>query len=112
MPRKKKIDMDKMSQTHGALASPRPVTEVMGYGNPYSTAVYEDYRKQIKAMTDIDLHDHAYKVGVVPVTNRSILEDRLEKQFLTAQSKHIYQAVPTTMSAEAQERQRRFLQGM
>lgn len=111
MPRKKKVDLNELNQTHGALNAPQPVTILGGYGTTYTVASFQEYEAQLKAMTDIDLHDHAYAVGLTPIDNRTLLEDRLVKEFLSKQTAHVFKTIPSTMSKEAQERQRKFLQG-
>lgn len=110
MPRKKKVDLSEMSQTHGALNAPAPLSILAGYGTVYTTASFQEYEEQLKAMTNIDLQDHAYSVGITPIDNRSLLEDRLVKEFLAKQTPAIFKTVPNGMTAEAQERQLKFLQ--
>lgn len=108
----KPVNIDTMKQTHAALSGPRAVETLMGYGTKYKTADFSEYQGQIRAMTDIDLHDHAYDVGVVPVDPKDLLYDRLEKHFLSQQSKNIFQVIPSQMSEEAVARQKRFMQNM
>lgn len=106
-----KIDLDAMEQTDGALTAPLTVDDMTGEDNKYTTTDVNEYVKQIKAMSDADLHDHSVKMGVTPIAYRERLEDRLEREFAVRASKKVYQPRHIQFSPEAMERQQRLMQG-
>lgn len=106
------VDISKLNQTHAGMKGPRSIEEIMGYGTKYKTANFSEYQEQIRAYTNVDLHDHAYELGIVPVDPKELLYDRLEKHFLSQQTRNIFQVIPGNMSEEAVARQKRFMQNM
>lgn len=108
-PKKQKVNVNELEQTHGALASPKPVSEIMGYGSDYNTSDISAYSAELNKMSDIDLHDHSVKIGVVPIRDRYRLISKLEERFLLNQSKYIYRNVPVKLSKEAEENQKKFM---
>jgi len=98
--KKNKVNLEKIAQTHGALKESKSVNELLGMDSGYAEKSADEYMSKINAMTDSDLHEHAVEVGVVPMSNTVLLKDRLERQFLAAQSKFVYRTNPDTMSKE------------
>jgi len=109
--KKNKVNLDSMSQAHGALAPVQTVQEVMGYTSGYSEASLQEYQEKIEAMTDTDLHEHAIEMGIVPTHNKVLLVDKLERQFIAAQNKFLYKNNNSNMSSKDQETLRKLLRG-
>lgn len=107
----KKVKVDQLDQTHGALAPTHKPVRVPGIHNPYQTDSREEYLKLINKLSDAELHDHAHGVGIVPISHRPRLLDRLEKEFCMKQSRQVFQPVVVQMSDAALERQRKLRDG-
>ena len=77
--------MDKLSQAHGKEEKFQPTTLDQVWGDNglwrYSTTSEAAYIDELKTMTKIDIHTHATKIGLIPVSNRDTLEKRLLREF-------------------------------
>lgn len=85
---KKIKKLSQLSQAHGKdETSPKlkPTTLDQIWGDDgtgkYSTLDEEAYKTQLDGLNRTDLHVHAAKLGVIPVDNRSLLEQRLMREF-------------------------------
>ena len=72
------------AQTHGAL-EPKEMPNMIhmfgiddGYQGINSA---EQYKQKLNAMVTSDLHDHAYKIGIVPVDQKDKLVDSLVRKY-------------------------------
>lgn len=109
--KKNKVNLDSMSQAHGALAPVQTVQEIMGYTSGYSEASLQEYQQKIEAMSDGDLHEHAIEMGIVPTHNKVLLVDKLERQFIAAQNKFLYKNNGSKLTKESEEALRKLLRG-
>lgn len=94
MARKKKLDLATAKQADGALPSMRQIEEMVGIkGTSYWEKSYGEYQTMLRSKNLIELHDHAFEVGVVPASHRDMMIDRLERKFLQenpdARDKHL-----------------------
>jgi hypothetical protein len=83
-----KPKLEKMSQTHAMVeeeqATPRTLDQVWGdtgVGGKYKTLDEVVYRKQLGHMSKSDLKAHATSIGLMPVDNVRLLQDRLIREF-------------------------------
>lgn len=112
MAKGKKINLSTLNQTHGALAAPLSIEELTGQVVGYSVSSLDEYRQLLSNMSDEEMHEHAVDVaGVVPVSVRSLLIDRLETKFISASRRSGPIPQPTKISESNQEFQRRFMGG-
>lgn len=102
----KKVKVDQLEQTHGALAAVHKPAKVPGIHNPYQTESVAEYLATVTKLSDADLHDHAINVGIVPISHRARLLDRLEKEFCIALSRRVFQPVILEVKGDALDRQR------
>lgn len=107
--RKQKVNLESVSQAHGALPAAQSVQEIMGYTTGYTEASVDEYLAKIDAMTDIDLGEHAIEMDIVPSNPRSLLRDKLENRFRTAQNKFLYRQNPSRLSAEDEAKLKKLL---
>lgn len=97
MPRKKKLPTN---EAHGAL-EPKPTMNMIkafGIKDGYQTDSFDEYRQGILEMNETDLHNHAHKVGVIPVSPRSKLIAMLETKFQHTKARqrpNVISKVPT-----------------
>ncbi len=74
-----------LSQTHGKEESFQPTTLDQVWGDDgtgkYATQEEQKYIGSLREMTRIDIQSHATKVGLIPVENRDVLEQRLLREF-------------------------------
>ena len=83
---KKNKKLSQLSQTHGKdESSPRLSSLDQIWGDDgtskYSTLDEAVYKLKLDEMNRTDLHLHASKIGVIPVDNRDLLEQRLVREF-------------------------------
>ena len=75
----------KMQQTHGKVETFQPTTLDQVWGDDgtgkYSTNNENQYVEQLKDMTRVDVQAHATQIGLIPVQNRDVLEQRLLREF-------------------------------
>src|SRR6266404_4317918 len=83
MPRKSKLES--MTQTHGKEETFKPTTLDQIWGDSglskYNTMVEDEYVKFMKSLGKSDLHNHANKVGIVPIEDTERLYKRLLHEF-------------------------------
>jgi hypothetical protein len=84
----KKNKNSDLIQIHGkeeALSrpnSPTSLDEILGESlSLYSVSSSEAYESQLAEMNMTDLQAHAYKIGLIPTSDRKILCDRLVAEF-------------------------------
>lgn len=78
----------KMEQAHGALSPTSSVYELISREiSPYKEKNISEYSDALASMDIAELHDHAIKMGQVPIGNRSLLVDRLEKEYARSKGK-------------------------
>ena len=76
--------LESLSQTHGKEDfKPTTLDQIWGDTgmSKYGTLDESEYEKLLKEMNRSDIHSHASKVGVIPVDNREMLNQRLLKEF-------------------------------
>ena len=82
---KKAKKIKEMNQTHGKEEKHKPTTldQIRGDDGTgkYSVREEEKYTASLKQMTRIDIQAHATKVGLIPIENREVLEQRLLREF-------------------------------
>ena len=81
----KKASVKKMSQTHGKVEKFEPTTLDQIWGDDgtsmYGTMDDTEYQLRLDDMNMSDLQSHASRVGIIPIDNRSMLRDRLLREF-------------------------------
>lgn len=82
---RKSPNLDELSQVHGKKDSYEPTTLDQIWGDSglgkYGTANLEEYIKELDEMSRTDINAHAINLGIIPVEDRSRLEDRLSQEF-------------------------------
>lgn len=106
---KGKNTLNGLKQTHGALSTPLSIEELTGMAETYPVATLAQYKELLASMTDEDMRQHAIDVaGIVPIDNRSLLIERLETKFVSANRRAAPIVPPSKMSKKDQDFQRRF----
>lgn len=81
----RKKNVSEMSQTHGKVEKFKPTTLDQIWGNDslsrYSTLNYEEYQHNLKAMDKSKMKEHAINLGLVPIDNVAVLQERLLAEF-------------------------------
>lgn len=90
---KDKVNLATISQAHGALATLRPINDILGYSSSYKEASIEEYMAKITKMTDSDLHEHAVEKGIVPMHVRTLLLGKLKDAYLYEKTRFIRREV-------------------
>lgn len=89
----KNLDLIQINGKDEALSrpnSPNSLDEILGESlSIYSTNSSEEYQLQLAEMNMTDLQAHAYKVGLIPTSDRKILCDRLLSEFRKWSSRFI-----------------------
>jgi hypothetical protein len=68
---------------------PSSLDEILGETlSIYTANSSEEYRGQLAEMNMTDLQAHAYKVGLVPTPDRTVLTDRLAHEFVKWNSRY------------------------
>lgn len=109
--KKEKVDLNSISQAHGALPAQQAIAEFLGVGTGYAETTLDEYNAKIEALTDSDLHEHAVEVGIVPGSNRVLLVRKLQDQFLHSQRKFVYKTNPSNMSDKNRKAIEAFMKG-
>ena len=82
---KKTKNLADMNQTHGKEEKFQPTTLDQIWGDDgtskYSTQEEESYINSLTEMTRVDIQTHATQVGLIPVENREVLQQRLLREF-------------------------------
>ena len=81
----KKASVKKMSQTHAKVENFEPTTLDQIWGDDgtsmYGTLDDNKYQERLDEMNMSDLQSHASRVGIIPIDNRSMLRERLIREF-------------------------------
>jgi hypothetical protein len=82
---KKAKSVKNMTQTHGKEETFQATTLDQVWGDDgtskYPTQKEDEYLSSLKEMTRIDIQAHATQVGLIPVENREVLEQRMLREF-------------------------------
>jgi hypothetical protein len=76
--------LESLSQTHGKEEyKPTTLDQIWGDTgmSKYGTLDEGEYEGKLREMNRSDIHSHASKVGVIPVDNREMLNQRLLREF-------------------------------
>ena len=76
--------LESLSQTHGKEDfKPTTLDQIWGDTgmSKYGTLNEGEYEQRIRDMNRTDVHSHASKVGIIPVDNRDMLNQRLMREF-------------------------------
>ena len=83
--RKKKINLNNITQTHGKIEDIQYKTLDQIWGDnvnsKYQTSDEKEYVIFLNDMNKTDLQSHANKIGLVPIDNRETLTKRLLAEF-------------------------------
>lgn len=80
MGRRKKLDFSNIS--NGKIWDDNNnLEQKLGYSHPYQKLSLDDYEKEVRAMTTLDLQTHACEVLVPVKNNRELLIANLIKEF-------------------------------
>ena len=96
----KRTKLKKIKQAHGREEKsdfePRTLDQVWGDTGlgKYRTFDETEYKDNLDNMAKTDLQAHATKIGLVPIDNRSMLTQRLVREF----NKHVNSFKPTKIS--------------
>ena len=83
---KKTKKFSQLSQAHGkdeAVSKPSSLDQIWGDdgAGKYSTLEEAVYQTHLDELNRTDLHAHASRLGVIPIDNRDLLEQRLMREF-------------------------------
>ena len=72
------------------LKQKRTLNELMGYESKsrYSQSTVEEYKEFLKGMNLTDMHREAQARGLIPISDRRVLEQRLTREFSKTSSKY------------------------
>ena len=80
-----KNPVKKLSQAHGKVEEYQPTTLDQIWGDDgtsmYGTLDEGVYQTRLDEMNMSDMQSHASRVGIIPIDNRSMLQDRLVREF-------------------------------
>lgn len=113
---KKKLAIDENTkQTHGALA-PQPTVNMMklfGINDGYDgVETIDDYRAKLSKMTITDLHEHAHRIGIVPLDSKDKLTASLERKFQETKLRNMpHRPVPVKTNPAMAEFMKKFQSG-
>jgi len=80
---RKPLDLSKAKVADGALKANQSVYAICGIAeHSYGSVSRAQYTQSLQDMNLIDLQEEAYTHGVVPIDNRELLIDRLERKFI------------------------------
>ena len=81
----KRNSLKNMSQTHGKTKEFEPTTLDQIWGDDgtgmYGTLDVQQYETRLDDMNMSDMQSHASRVGIIPIDNRSMLRERLVREF-------------------------------
>lgn len=81
----RKKNLSEINQTHGKVEKSKPTTLDQIWGNDslsrYSTLSYEEYQGNLKDMDKSKMKEHAIDLGLVPIDNLAVLQERLLAEF-------------------------------
>lgn len=104
MARKPKLNLATAKQADGALAAPRDIYSIVGLSaTPYRIKERGDYAKWLDSANLDELHEEAYRVGVMTHPDPRTQKERLEHKFISESTKFgagIPEIVNPTISAE------------
>ena len=83
---KKTKKFSQLSQAHGkdeTVSGPSSLDQIWGDDGTgkYSTLEETVYQTHLDELNRTDLHAHASRIGVIPIDNRDLLEQRLMREF-------------------------------
>ena len=82
---KKAKNLADMNQTHGKEEEFQPTTLNQVWGDDgtskYATQDEQRYMESLNEMTRVDIQTHATQVGLIPVENREVLQQRMLREF-------------------------------
>jgi hypothetical protein len=83
--RKTKKSLAEISQTHAKVEKFKPTTLDQIWGSDglskYSTLNYEEYKESLRKMDKSKMQAHAIELGLVPIDNTAVLNERLLTEF-------------------------------
>ncbi len=81
----KRKSVKKLSQTHAKVEKFEPTTLDQIWGDDgtsmYGTLEEGKYQSRLDDMNLSDMQTHASRVGIIPIDNRNMLQDRLIREF-------------------------------
>jgi len=100
--------ISKMKQTDGALLALQTIDEIIGKKTVgYKHETLAEYSKYINSLELHDLHEHAIQVAkTVPINNRSLLIDRLEREFARDNGSKMYKHINSTVSMDEENKRK------
>ena len=109
-----KKDVQSLNQAHGKDESkPVPTTLDQVWGDTglwkYNTNNVDEYSTEVRTMTLADIREHATRMGLVPVGDRSSLEKKLISEFEKHVSKYTVSAVKKKEPINLSERAKKIL---
>lgn len=83
---KKNKKLSGLSQVHGKDENsfkPSTLDQIWGDDGEgkYNTLNELQYKSHLEELNKTDLHAHASKIGIIPIDNRELLEQRLVREF-------------------------------
>lgn len=88
MARKPKLNLSSAKQADGALAAPRDIYSIVGLSTtPYRIKERADYSKWLDSANLDELHEEAYRVGVMTHPDPHTQKTRLEQKFISESTK-------------------------
>lgn len=85
---RKKLNLATAKQADGALAPIRDIYSMVGISStPYRITDRAAYGKSLGALSLPELHEEAYRVGVMTHPDRQTQINRLEQKFITENTK-------------------------
>lgn len=85
---RKKLNLATAKQADGALAAPRDIYSMVGLSTtPYRITDRTAYSKSLAALSLPELHEEAYRVGVMTHPDRQTQIGRLETKFISENTK-------------------------
>lgn len=80
---KKTLNLETAKVADAELKPIRSVYELVGIKNvSYYEKTYPDYQKSLAKMSLLEMHDHAFSIGVPCAASKEIMVDRLERKYL------------------------------
>lgn len=85
---RKKLNLATAKQADGALPAPRDIYSMVGIStSPYRATGRAEYSKTVNGLSLPELHEEAYRVGVMTHPDRRTQIGRLEEKFIRESTK-------------------------
>ena len=85
---RKKLNLATAKQADGALAPIRDIYSAVGISTiPYKAKDRAEYSRLVASLSLPELHQEAYRLGVMTHPHRQTQNDRLEQKFITESTK-------------------------